>query len=211
MPSATGGSNWQGAALDPATNLLYVFSNTAPTSLGLLPLDAAKSDFGYAIGTARDPAATPGSPAGDNFGPMTVQGLPIIKPPYGRITALDLNSGTMAWQIAHGDTPDTIRANPALKGLTIPRTGRQGRIGVLVTKTLVIAGEGGFATTPGGRRGALLRAYDKATGRDVGAVYMPAPQSGSPMTYMVNGKQYIAVAVSGAGYSGELIAFALGS
>ncbi len=97
----------------------------------------------------------------------------------------------------------------ALKGLDIPRTGRtNGRIGTLVTKSLVIAGEPGFATTPKGR-GAMLRAYDKATGADAGAVYMPAPQTGSPMTYMLNGKQYIVVAISGAGYSGELIAFRL--
>ena len=120
-----------------------------------------------------------------------MQGLPLVKPPYGRITALDMNEGTLAWQIAHGDTPDNIRNHPALKGLTIPRTGRQGRIGVLTTKTLVIAGEGGTFTAPNGQRGAMLRAYDKATGKDVGAVYMPAPQTGSPMTYMVNGRQYM--------------------
>jgi quinoprotein glucose dehydrogenase len=118
-----------------------------------------------------------------------------------------MNKGTLAWQIAHGDTPDNIKNHPALKGLTIPRTGRQGRIGVLVTKTLVIAGEGGFATQSNGQRGALLRAYDKATGADAGAVYMPAPQTGSPMTYFYNGKQYIVLAISGAGYSGELVAF----
>jgi quinoprotein glucose dehydrogenase len=92
--------------------------------------------------------------------------------------------------------------------LNIPRTGRPGNIGTLVTKTLLIAGEGGFATTPGGR-GALLRAYDKATGADAGAVYMPAPQTGSPMTYMHEGRQYVVVAVSGAGHPGELLAFKL--
>ena len=139
---------------------------------------------------------------GEGGGNITVQGLPLIKPPYGRITALDMNKGTLAWQIAHGDTPDNIKNHPALKGLTIPRTGRQGRIGVLVTKTLAIAGEGGFATTPTGQRGAMLRAYDKMTGQDVGAVYMPAPQTGSPMTYLHNGKQYLVLAISGAGYSG---------
>jgi len=96
-----------------------------------------------------------------------------------------------------------------LKGLTIPRTGRQGRIGTLVTKTLVIAGEGGFFTLADGRRGAMLRAYDKASGRDAGAVYMPAPQTGSPMTYMLNGQQYIVVAISGQGFAGELIAYRL--
>jgi quinoprotein glucose dehydrogenase len=132
-----------------------------------------------------------------------------VKPPYGRITAIDLNKGTIAWQIAHGDTPDNIKNHAALKGLTIPRTGRPGRIGVLVTKTLTIAGEGGFATQANGQRGALLRAYDKATGQDAGAVYMPAPQTGSPMTYLLNGKQYIVVSISGGNYPGELVAFKL--
>jgi quinoprotein glucose dehydrogenase len=154
------------------------------------------------------PAGGGGRGGGEGGGNLSVQGLPLIKPPYGRITALDLNTGTMAWQIAHGDTPDNIKNHAALKGLNIPRTGRLGRIGVLVTNTLVIAGEGGFVTTPNGR-GAMLRAYDKATGHDVGAVYMPAPQTGSPMTYLLNGKQYIVVAISGQGYSGELIAFRL--
>ena len=142
-------------------------------------------------------------------GGLNVRGLPLIKPPYGRITAIDLNKGDLVWQIAHGETPDNIKNNPALKGLNIPRTGRPGRIGVLVTKTLVIAGEGGFFTTPNGQRGAMLRAYDKATGAEVGAVYMPAPQSGSPMTYRLNGQQYIVVAIGGAGYPGELVAFRL--
>jgi quinoprotein glucose dehydrogenase len=80
---------------------------------------------------------------------------------------------------------------------------------VLTTKTLLIAGEGGFNTLPDGSRGALLRAYDKATGADVGTVPMPAPQTGSPMTYMLNGTQYIAVAVSGAGFPGELLVYKL--
>jgi quinoprotein glucose dehydrogenase len=142
---------------------------------------------------------------------LNVQGLPLLKPPYGRITAIDLDKGEIAWQIAHGETPDNIKNNPALKGLDIPRTGRSGIIGVLTTKTLVIAGEAGFNSTPNGVRGAMLRAYDKATGKEVGAVFMPAPQTGSPMTYMLNGQQYIVVAISGAGYSGELLAFKLGS
>ena len=120
-----------------------------------------------------------------------------------------MNKGTLAWQIAHGETPDNIKNHAALKGVTIPRTGRTGRIGVLVTKNLVIAGEGGFFTTPNGQRGAMLRAYDKATGQEIGAVYMPAPQTGSPMTYLYNGKQHVVVAISGPGYSGELVAFKL--
>ncbi len=154
------------------------------------------------------PAGGGGGGGGEGGGSLAVQGLPITKPPYGRITALDMNRGELGWQIAHGDTPDNIKNHPALKGLNIPRTGRQGRIGVLTTKTLVIAGEGGFATTPNGR-GAMLRAYNKATGAEVGAVYMPAPQTGSPMTYLLNGRQYITVSISGPGYSAELLTFRL--
>ena len=95
-------------------------------------------------------------------------GLPLIKPPYGRITAFDMNKGDIVWQIAHGETPDNIKNHPALRGVTIPKTGRTGRIGMLVTKSLLVAGEGGFFTTPNGQRGAMLRAYDKATGNEVG-------------------------------------------
>ena len=142
-------------------------------------------------------------------GGLTVQGLPLLKPPYARISAIDLNKGDILWHIAHGETSDEVRNHPALKGLNIPRTGRPGLIGPLVTKTLLIAGEGGVVTTPSGQRGAMLRAYNKADGKDVGAVYMPAPQTGSPMTYMLNGKQYIVIAVSGGNYSGELLAFRL--
>jgi quinoprotein glucose dehydrogenase len=158
---------------------------------------------------AQPPAAGAGAGGGEGGGPaLTVQGLPLLKPPYGSITATDLDKGEIVWQVAHGETPDAIRNHDALKGLNIPRTGRpNGRIGTLVTKTLVIAGEPGFVTLPNGQRGAMLRAYDKATGTEVGAVPMPAPQTGSPMTYVLNGRQYLVVAISGAGYSGELLAF----
>ena len=111
--------------------------------------------------------------------------------------------------MAHGETPDEVRTSAWLKGLNIPRTGRPGVIGVLTTKTLLIAGESGTFTNAQGRSGALLRAYDKATGKDAGSVYMPMGQSGSPMTYRLKGKQYIVVAVSGQGYPGELLAYAL--
>ena len=129
----------------------------------------------------------------------------------GVIAGIDLNqNGKLIFSVPHGETPDNVKNNPALKGMTIPRTGRQGRIGVLTTKSLVIAGEGGFATTPNGR-GAMLRAYDKASGNEVGAVYIPAPQTGSPMTYMLNGKQYITVSIAGPGYPGELYVLRLGN
>jgi quinoprotein glucose dehydrogenase len=215
MPSSTGGPNWPGGALDPETNILYIYSFSNPSAIGMIS-DPSRSDMSYIQGRARDPNAPPppppspgGSPAvaGEGGPSITVQGLPLIKPPYGRISAIDLNKGTIAWQVPHGDTPDVVRNAPALKGVNIPRTGRgNGRIGTLVTKTLVIAGEAGYATTEKGR-GAKLRAYDKATGADAGEVFMPAPQSGSPMTYMLNGKQYLVVAISGAGYSAELVAY----
>ena len=227
LPNATGGANWQGGSLDPETKILYIFSNTNISAIGLVN-DPNRSQMNYVSGRAPDPNAPAaggrggggaggagggggrgGGGGGGGAGALNVQGLPLVKPPYGRITALDLNQGTLVWQIAHGDTPDNIKNHPALKGLTIPRTGRQGRIGTLVTKTLVIAGEGGFNTQANGQRGALLRAYDKATGADAGAVYMPAPQTGSPMTYMVNGKQYITVSIAGPSFPGELIVYKL--
>ena len=217
VPSSTGGANWPGGSLDPETNILYIYSFRQPTVIGMIN-DPARSDMNFINGQARDPnapppapaaPAAPGAVAGEGGGPaLTVQGLPLLKPPYGTITATDLNRGEIVWQVAHGETPDAVRNHPALKGLNIPRTGRPaGRIGTLVTKTLVIAGEPGFFTMPNGQRGAMLRAYDKATGAEVGAVPMPAPQTGSPMTYMLNGRQYLAVPISGAGYSGELVVF----
>ncbi len=226
VPGSAGGANWMGGALDPATNIMYVYSITETRVYGLVPGDPARSDFRYVSGQARNPegavaaasgrgrgGAAGGGGGGDEGGGagLTVQGLPIIKPPYGRITALDLNKGELVWQIAHGETPDNIKNHPALKGLNIPRTGRIGRIGVLVTKSLVVAGEGGFFTAPNGQRGAMLRAYDKATGKEAGAVYMEAPQTGSPMTYMLGGKQYITVSIGGPGHSAEVTAFRLGS
>ena len=213
LPDVTGGANWQGGSFDPETKRFYIFTNVTITTLGLLPPTEGQSDMLFGRGAARNPnppaPAAGGAPGGGGGGGLNVRGLPLVKPPYATITAIDMNKGEQMWRIAHGDTSDAIKNNPALKGLTIPRTGRQGRIGVLTTKTLLIAGEGGFNTTPDGR-GAYLRAYDKATGADVGQVFMPAPQTGSPMTYSINGTQYIAVAVSGPGFAGELLVYKLG-
>ena len=212
LPAAGGGANWPGGSYDPETGILYVYSTTVATPLGLVN-DPKRSDMDYIRGVAPNPSAPPPSAAGggggENGPALTVQGLPLIKPPYGRITAIDLNRGEIVWQIAHGETPDNVRNHPALKGLNIPRTGRQGRIGTLATKTLLIAGEGGFFTLPDGRRGAMLRAYDKLTGTEQGAVYMPAPQTGSPMTYMLDGRQYLVVSIGGGIYSSELLALRL--
>ena len=207
LPRPTGGPNWPGGALDPDTNILYIFSNTSPWGMGLVHAPE-HTDLDWVQGLALAPE-TGGGTAIFRFPRLTVQGLPIIKPPWGRITAIDLDEGEIVWQIPHGETADNVRDHPALRGLDIPRTGRLGRLGTLVTRTLVIAGDGGAFTTPGGQRGAMLRAYDKASGVEVGAVYLPAPQTGSPMTYLLDGRQYLVVAVSGAGYSGELLAFRL--
>ena len=137
-----------------------------------------------------------------------LEGLPLVKPPYGVMAAIDVNKGDLLWQVPHGDTPDVIRNHPLLKGMNIPKTGQSGSVGVLITKTVVIAGDP-QPTTRDGRRGAYLRAYDKKTGLQVGEVYMPAQISGTPMTYRIDGRQYIIAAVSGQGYTGEYIAFAL--
>jgi quinoprotein glucose dehydrogenase len=201
-PGLGGGANWQSGAADPETGFVYVGSTTSPGVFGMAKNnpEVTKVDADYVL----------------QGGLPTVQGLRILKPPYGRITAYDMNKGEIAWQIAHGETPDNIKNHPALKGLDIPRTGRpggaggsSGGIGTLVTKTLVISGEGGTVRMPDGSRGAMLRAYDKKTGAELGAVAMPGAQTGSPMTYMVGGKQYIVVANSSSIKAGELTAYKL--
>jgi quinoprotein glucose dehydrogenase len=132
-----------------------------------------------------------------------------VKPPYGVLSAINLDKGDLMWEVPHGDTPDNVRNHPALKGMTIPKTGQGGSVGLMVTKTLVILGDPQVTSPQGRPRGAMLRAYDKQSGMEVGAVWIPAAQSGSPMTYAIDGKQYIIVAVSGGNYSGEYIAFSL--
>jgi quinoprotein glucose dehydrogenase len=233
VPSQDGGTNWQGGSFDPETGILYVASGSTVVSKAVVPPYPGQSEMAYIEGNAvTGPRTTggSGSAAGggrSEFRPaerrvlsaddpsrgppklaLNVQGLPLLKPPYGRISAIDMKRGEILWQIAHGETPDDIKSHSLLKDLNLPRTGQAGSPGTLVTKTLLIAGERLNTTTPEGL-GAMLRAYDKATGREVGAVYMPAPQSGSPMTYMLNGEQYLVVAISGAQYAGELLAFKL--
>ncbi len=192
------GANWPGGSYDPDTGIVYVFSNTLTRLISLVH-DEKRSDMDYINGAG----------GGDTGGGLAVQGLPLVKPPWGRITAIDLNKGEMIWQIPHGETLDAVRNHPMLKTVSVPRTGRIGPIGTLTTKTLVISGESGFTTLPSGQRGARLYAYDKATGKEAGNVFMPAPQTGSPMTYMLGGKQYLVTAISGAGFPAELIAYSL--
>ena len=198
-----GGSNWPGGSYDPETHMVYLSAtNASPSALGLVVPAKGASDMNYVQGFAA-------LPAGGRGGAFSVQGLPLLKPPYGTITAINLDRGEIVWQVPHGDTPDAVRNHEALKGLDIPRTGQAGSVGTLVTKTLVIAGDPQVTTVAPRPRGAMLRAYDKANGKEVGGVLMPAPQSGSPMTYIANGRQYIVVAVSGGPYSGEYIAYRL--
>jgi quinoprotein glucose dehydrogenase len=200
------GPNWPGGSVDPDTGMLYIYSHTLVRILSMVN-DPKRSDMNY---------ISDGGASEEGVGNLSVQGLPLVKPPYGRISAVNLNTGDIVWQVAHGETPDNIKNHPALKGLNIPRTGRpggaggsSGGIGTLVTKTLVISGEGGTVRMPDGSRGAMLRAYDKMTGTEAGAVAMPGAQTGSPMTYMLDGKQFIVVASSSSIKPGELVAYKL--
>ena len=227
-PAQGGGTNWPGGSFDPETGILYVSSNSSLGSLGIVPPYPGQSDMAYIQGNAVTGPRTSGG-AGSAAGggrtsftvpprppltaeqrqraQLTIRGLPMLKPPYGIISAIDMTRGEILWQIPHGETPDHIRNHEALRGLDIPRTGQPGSVGTLVTKTLLIAGDPQATTDASGERGAMLRAYDKATGGEVGTLFMPAPQTGSPMTYELDGVQYLVVTVSGGGRSGELLAF----
>ncbi len=122
----------------------------------------------------------------------------------------DLNAGEIKWQVANGDAPDWVKNHPALKGVTLPRTGRYEHVGLLVTKTLLFAGEGsGLFAVPPGSGGPMLRAHDKLTGEIISEFKLPANQSGIPMSYMVNGRQFILVAVGAQGVPAEFVALAV--
>jgi quinoprotein glucose dehydrogenase len=188
----SGGANWEGGAVDPETGYLYVASATRTDTAvyGVMRPKPGETDI--------DIIGTP------SVGP-TVQGLPIVKPLWGRITAIDLNRGEIAWQVANGDTPPAVKNHPLLKGVTIPATGSPSRAGILVTKTLLLAGEG-YEGQP------KFRAYDKKTGAVVWETDIPASQTGLPMTYLHRGKQYIVFAVRGDAETrtaARLVAFAL--
>jgi quinoprotein glucose dehydrogenase len=193
MPGYGGGANWYSGAADPETGFVYVGSITAANVIGLNKNDPATTrvDADYTMGGTLP----------------RVQGLPLTKPPYGRITAYNMNRGEIAWQIPNGDTPPAIKNNPALQGVNIPKTGSASQAGLLVTKTLLFAGEG-----PGGQ--AVFHAYDKATGADIWQTPIPGPQTSLPMTYMHQGRQFVVFAVRGSAQPGaqtgaQLIAFAM--
>ena len=205
MPGYIGGINWPGGAYDPDLYTVYTYSQTNLLTIGnLIPNPGLKMGE-FDMVHVNPPADTPGVQPGN----LTVDGIPIVKPPYGRITATNLATGKQDWQIAHGETPDNIRNHPLLKGVKIPRTGMIGKIGPLSTKSLVICGDPMTYTDEKGRLGARLRAYDKKTGEEKGAVFLPGEQTGSPMTYMLGGRQYIVLAIGGRSYNGAFIAFRL--
>jgi len=185
-PGGTGGSLWQSGGYDPDTHYFYIPSKTGPgiTSVRNDP----KSDLKFSRGPGAD---------------LNVKGLPILKPPYSRITALDLNTGEFAWVIPFGTTPARVSQNPALSGINLPNTGGINlQATLLVTKTLLVAGEG-WGGAP------IVRAYDKKTGAIVGEVKIPGMMGSMPMTYMLNGKQFIAFTVGTETEPAEVIALAL--
>ena len=186
LPSFTGGANWESGAIDPETGMIYIGSATNPSVLSLVP-GGDRSDMRYFAGGGRASIAP---------------GISIVKPPWGRITALDLSTGEHAWTIANGDTPDYVAQRLDIDPSLIPRTGKPTRSGVLVTRTLVFHGEGG-------RGDPLLHAVNKATGEEIARIDLPGSQVGLPMTYMHDGRQYILVAVSSGGQASELVALAL--
>ena len=235
--NTNGGVNWPGSGFDPETATFYTQAMNTNVSIGKYeeeefeqvradkftaqnprkPRWEAEPNYGLRVQRPAAPAAPPagGIPGrSGNTGRMALaeglDGLPIVKPPYGVIAGIDLNQGgKLLFQVPHGDTPDNVRNHPLLRGMDIPKTGQGSSVGIMVTKTVLVAGDPQITAPPGRGRGAMLRAYDKKNGAEVGAILMPAAISGSPMTYSMDGRQYIIVAVSGGNYTGEYIAYAL--
>ncbi|MEO8370162.1 MAG: hypothetical protein ABI806_13255 [Candidatus Solibacter sp.] len=192
LPSPTGGGNWQGGAADPETGMLYVASVTfaAPVALAREP---SRTDMDYL-----------GQYAAKDIGP---QGLPLVKPPWGRITAIDLNTGEHAWMVPSGSTPEHVKRHPALKGVYLSRTGNPEHAPILLTKTLLFTADGGgMYAMPPGAGGPMFRALDKRTGKTLHEMKLPASVTGIPMTYMLDGVQYVVMPIGAPGVSAELIA-----
>jgi quinoprotein glucose dehydrogenase len=188
LPGNLGGANWEHAALDPVTGVLYVGSYTVPTILAMANVpDRSDMNYIFVGGDVPD-----------------VDGLPLIKPPWSRITAIDLNRGEHAWMRPNGETPARIRSNPALAGLDLPPTGGLTRPVILATRTLLFTGDGSGGSP-------WLRALDKGTGEVIWQTQLPGPVTAQPMTYMIDGRQYLALWVGNARSKPptELLVFAL--
>ena len=205
LPGSWGAANWNNGAFDPSTGIYYAISTTVPSVLGLATPPAEKSTIRYAWTEA--PEAAQGAREHSEYG-IGPSGLPLLKPPYGRITALDMNQGTKLWTVANGDGP---RNHPLLKHLNLPALGNLGRPVPLVTKTLLFLGEGSDAVFgESGVAGATqFRAYDKRTGSVIGALALPAGTTGGPITYSVHGRQFIVVPVGNKTWGGGWVALAL--
>ena len=196
VPGSQGGPNWPGAAFDPETGIIYIPSQNIPNVIALAEPDPARSNMDYI-----------------RTGPMAIHGpdgLPLFKPPWGHIVAIDLNTGEHIWSVANGVPPAYIRDHPELQGLDLSQAGQGGRAGPLVTKTLLFVGDGNGLFNPWPEAGGnMFRAYDKKTGEILAEIELPAHQTGVPMTYMLEDKQYIVVAVGAKEHPAELVALAL--
>ena len=194
-PGLVGGADWTGAALDPETGTLYVPTVRTPVVVGLKRSEHPRSNVAWVM-ESLDIAEGP-------------QGLPLLKPPYGSLVAIDLNAGEILWRVANGDGP---RDHPALRDLDLPPLGQAARVSPLVTSTLVFLGEGvdrGMVLLPEDVGGKLFKAYDKATGAVVAEVELPGGVSGAPISYMANGRQYIVMPIAWSGMTSEWVALAL--
>lgn len=196
MPGATGGAEWGGAGFDPETKILYVPSITGTFAADLLPGDPKQTNLRYTRGS-RDLVEGP-------------RGLPITKPPYGRITAINMNTGDHVWMVPNGEGP---RDHPALQGLNLPPLGQPSRDMPLLTKTLLFVSQGDplMVRTPPMRPkfGNKLRAYEKTSGKVVWEMELPAGSTGAIMTYVHAGKQYIVVPIGSRTHSAEFVALSL--
>ena len=219
LPNHTGGANWPGGAFDPETGILYVSSVTTADPLALVVADPKRSDMGYIATFSGRTTPKPGEslngiskltgegPARPNIGP---QGLPLIKPPWGRITAIDLNTGDHVWMIANGEASADIKNHPALKGIDLKNTGKPERSPLLVTRTLLFGADGpGLFNAGLNAGGKIFRAIDKKTGAIIHEMTLPASTTGVPMTYMVGDRQYIVVATGARGVPAELVALVI--
>jgi quinoprotein glucose dehydrogenase len=196
MPGIAGGASWSGAAFDPETGIFYVSSVTLPYAAELSK--SSVPNTGY---------------VGNMSQVETMQGVPLWKPPYGRITAIDLNTVAHRWVSPVGDL---AQINPVLRQLGLHSLGRPARGHLLLTKTLLIVGQEGSTQRGGGREplnfeihDPSLFAFDKATGKALGEIALPSNATGAPMTYMLNGKQFMVVQTAGFSQPAELIALCL--